>query len=167
MNITPLRPAFSPSAAGPPIEPGGTIYAGCWNGTLMAFDPDGGEKWKCKVDGTLATTPRIARDGTIVVRGMNRRVWAFDPDGAVIWSPAMPDKSMGASILPTPTVAPDGTVYVGNNDNTLTALHFRTLNERLEEAREAPPEVKEKVEVQDEWIIIGGMKLPVNKQQFT
>lgn len=151
-------PASPAPEAGPAVAPDGTIYVACHDGRLLARRPDGSEKWTCRVEGSLATTPVLGPDGTVVVRDMDRRLWAFTPEGRLAWSQEMPvPGSMGAAILTAPAVAPDGTVYAGNNDSSLTALHFRGLGSRPE-GPAAPAAIIEK---QDEWIIVGGVKLPV------
>ena len=162
------RPAEPGRQAGPAVDADGHVVVAGWDGSLRFYDGQGTEVRRATVSATLATTPRVGPDGMVVVRDTSRRVWAFDHDGNVIWSQGMPDAAKGGSLLTSLDVAADGTVYVGNNDGTLTAMHFRTVAQRRDDAEQAqemsggkrePP----RIEVGEEWIVIGGVKVPVKR----
>lgn len=156
-------PANPASEAGPAVAEDGTIYVACHDGVMMARNADGSEKWTSSAQASLATTPLIGEDGTIVVRDACAGVWAFTKDGALAWTQEMPSTAGG--MLSRPAVGADGTVFVGSDDGSLTALHWRPLQERIREEASQPQENHEdnRIEADGEWIIVGGVKLPLRR----
>lgn len=80
----------------------------------------GALKWTYKTDGLIAASPVIDSDGTtfIVSRGDNPgtgTLYAFRPDGTLKWA----NKGEFAS---SPTLGPDGTIYVADSQGRLLAL---------------------------------------------
>ncbi|MEW6277523.1 MAG: PQQ-binding-like beta-propeller repeat protein [Candidatus Eremiobacterota bacterium] len=155
-------PANTGREAGPAIGPDGTIYLAGWDGNLTALNPDGTRKWVVHAEVGLATTPRLAADGTIVSRGHDRRILAFHPEGRLLWqSPTY--QYNGASIMSEPAVAPDGTVYAGNQNSTLVALRFVSPEEQFREASQVPGKGNG-VLLGEDWILVGGTRL--RKRRF-
>ncbi|MGB9977945.1 chitobiase/beta-hexosaminidase C-terminal domain-containing protein [Methanobacterium sp.] len=95
----------------------GTIYFAS-NGYIYAYNPNGSEKWKYTVDGNIHGCT-IGADGTIYfgrvsplqVYGTDQSgysdLFALNPNGTLKW------KYHIGGILSSPTIGPDGTLYVG------------------------------------------------------
>ena len=105
--------------ANPVIAADGTIYVGNFE-SVVALSADGAQIWKAAVP--IAGAPALAADGTIYVpsqdvgKGQNGSnlfsLYALNPKGAIKWRLAV-----DALIEHGPTIAPDGTVYVGTNSD--------------------------------------------------
>jgi len=97
----------------------GTVYAGCLDGNLYALSPTGTLNWKYTVPGAgtaigdtgVSCSPAVAADGTIYFKDTASTLYALSPTGALKWTATVPGESYAA-----PTVAPDGTVYLGSDD---------------------------------------------------
>ena len=101
----PTRPSSSPA-----ISPNGTIYIAS-GGNLHAIAPDGSEIWIADTGGTMASIPAIGSDGTIYMNsGGYGILFAIAPDGCLKWR----SNPKSYEAIKTPTVADDGTIYVGS-----------------------------------------------------
>jgi len=153
LQHTGRSPYVGPSAAGtawtftpqgqagdPAIGSDGTIYlpAGMLNrdetGVLHAINPDGSLKWTADLIGPPSTTaPGIGPDGTIYVNANGREgniaaingITAIDPSGTKKWTFEFNDGagSFTSDRPSSPTVASDGTIWVGSSDTFLYALN--------------------------------------------
>lgn len=117
----------------PAVAADGTIYVGTKatdaatdaEAELLALRPDGAVKWKYVVQRVHTTpddiycAPTIGADGTIYFGAESVKVYALDPAGTLLWS-----VDAGGNWT-SPALAPDGTLYIGSNDNggPLTAIH--------------------------------------------
>ncbi|MCJ8011595.1 S-layer homology domain-containing protein [Paenibacillus sp. KQZ6P-2] len=97
----------------PSIAIDGTIYIGSKDGVL-AFDPDGTEKWKFNPGNKVHQTPAIGRDGTIYAGSDNSVFYAVNPDRTVKWEYAARDIGTFA-----PVIGSDGTVYKSSSTSLL------------------------------------------------
>ncbi len=114
----------------PALGPGGVVYAGSDDDHLYAFDlDDGNVRWqftagpcrvasgvgpegaRCDVDGVT-----VAPDGTVYASADG--LYALSPDGKLKWKFAPAVTHCAA----TPAVGPDGTVYVGCQDDAVYAV---------------------------------------------
>jgi PQQ-like domain len=105
--------------ANPVIAADGTIYIGNFE-SVAALSADGAEIWKAAVP--IAGAPALAADGTIYVpsqdvgKGKNGgnlfSLYALNSQGAIKWRLAV-----DALIEHGPTIAPDGTVYLGTRSD--------------------------------------------------
>jgi outer membrane protein assembly factor BamB len=105
----------------PVIGSGGTIYFGSDDNNLYALHPNGTLKWKFTAGGAIYSTPALASDGTIYfVSKEDRKFWALYPNGTEKWN-----LTMGANQYPwsSPTIAKDGTIYVGSDDYNFYAIY--------------------------------------------
>src|SRR5205814_7142215 len=122
--------------ASPTVGPDGTVYVGTSGGQLVAITADGKLKWTAQTGPTVKTAPALAADGTIYHPTTNGKMYAVSPQGQVKWTfefgehlgptPLLPSPtpgpggggSGGSNIGSgaSPTVAPDGTVFVGANN---------------------------------------------------
>jgi len=107
---------------GPALAADGTIYFGSKLGELFALSPANVLQWKVSLDGAITSTPALGPDGIIYVRTPSS-LYAVESTGAI-----QSQISLGASATSSgfsndtalslevatgsPTVGPDGTVYV-------------------------------------------------------
>jgi outer membrane protein assembly factor BamB len=139
VNLGPGRQTSSPT-----IGPDGTIYVVTGTGWLFAVSPEGEVRWTCQVGPSLKAAPALAPDADVVyVSSMDGKLYAVTApgpggkSGTVRWSFAFADfpgrtplvkatpPPAGADAIgsgASPTVAPDGTVYVGANNSNFYAV---------------------------------------------
>jgi outer membrane protein assembly factor BamB len=128
----------------PMLGPDGTIYAMGGEGRLSAISPDGRVKWTTQTGPTLKSSPALGRDGTVYVPSMNGKLFAVAPpmdpashSGTVRWafrfaefpgggqpvvSHSPPAGADGIGSGASPTIGPDGTIYVGANNSNFYAI---------------------------------------------
>jgi large repetitive protein len=128
----------------PTIGPDGTIYAIGGEGRLSAIAPDGRVKWTVQTGPTLKSSPALGQDGTVYVSSMNGKLYAVAPpldpgsqQGVIRWafrfaefpgtsepvvSHSPPAGADGIGSGASPTVGPDGTIYVGANNSNFYAI---------------------------------------------
>src|SRR5262249_16840180 len=129
--------------ASPTLGPDGTIYVTSGAGKLFALSPEGKTLWTAQSGPTLKAAPALAQDGTAYVASMNDKLYAIERpaggggEGTIRWTftfgtapgsgPAVtaavpPPGADGKGSGDTPTVGPDGTIYVGANNSNLYAI---------------------------------------------
>jgi outer membrane protein assembly factor BamB len=96
----------------PALAPDGTIYIRSDDGKLYALNPaDGSTKWTATIGisslGTSYSSPVVAPDGTIYCAGASSRLYAITPAGATKWT------FQTDFIFASPSIAADGTIYLG------------------------------------------------------
>jgi outer membrane protein assembly factor BamB len=102
--------------ASPVIGVDGTVYFASGDGHLYALNPDGGVRWDQELSGEpISATPILAQDDTIYV-ATTTAVVAVSTEGRLLAEAAA---NGGES---SPTVAPDGTVYIASRDGKIAAL---------------------------------------------
>ena len=138
VDLGPGRQTSSPT-----LGPDGTIYAVSGAGRLVALAPDGRVKWTVATGPAVKASPALGSDGTVYVPSVNGRLYAIAPpsgdgtEGTVKWTfdfgehpgttpfptatpppPGVDGKGSGAS----PTIGPDGTIYLGANNSNFYAI---------------------------------------------
>jgi outer membrane protein assembly factor BamB len=130
--------------ASPTLGPDGTLYVLSGTGTLFAMGQDGSVKWTAKTGPIVKAAPALGQDGTVYVSSMDDHLYAVAPptgggsDGTTKWSfkygdhpgsgPLVTDPNAafpganGTGSGDTPSVGPDGTVYVGANNSNFYAI---------------------------------------------
>lgn len=129
--------------ASPILGPDGAIYAVNSLGKIFAVSPDGAVKWTAQTGPVTKASPALGLDGTVYVASMDGRLYAVTPpssatarEGAVRWSfdfgqhlgptPLVTNPGGGGQdgigSGATPTVGPDGTIYIGANNSNFYAL---------------------------------------------
>ena len=95
----------------------GTTYIGTNDGTLLALDGAGKQKWSAKTGDAIVSAPAIGSNGIIYVASTDDSLYAFDlKDGHKLW--AFP--TFG-EIYSAPVVF-EGVVYIGSRDGNLWAV---------------------------------------------
>ncbi|MHC4120220.1 MAG: PQQ-binding-like beta-propeller repeat protein [Planctomycetota bacterium] len=117
--------ANTPLISSPSIGPDGTVYVGGANGKLHAVDSNGSLLWAYPTGGFVYCSPAVSQDGNVYFGSQDGTFHALAHDGTELWSfrtkgpGPMPD----GSILASPAIGADGTVYVaGLYDPNLYAL---------------------------------------------
>lgn len=104
----------------PVIGSDGTIYIGSDDGNFYAFNVDGTVKWTYTTGSTSGSNPcgsAIGADGTIYTLA-GYYLFALNPNGTLKWKYKTP-----GSIVGTPSISSDGTIYFGSTDGKLYALY--------------------------------------------
>lgn len=95
----------------PTLDEQGNIYVGDYDGWLTVLDQDGNVKWRYFVnDAGMDSSAAIGNDGTIYIGSYAYypgQLLALNPDGSLKW---VYEDDYG---IYAPTIAPDGTIYVG------------------------------------------------------
>lgn len=131
------------STSSPTIGPDGTIYAVSGAGRLFALSPEGVVRWTVQTGPSLKAAPALGPEGRVYLSSMDGNLYAVTPpkdggkEGKVDWkfqfnknlgpTPLKVDKAPppGADAVgsgSSPTVAPDGVLYVGANNSNLYAV---------------------------------------------
>mgnify|MGYP001167106692 CR=1 FL=1 len=106
----------------PAISDDGTIYM-AGSGDLHAIDENGNLTWVADLTQAEYSSPAIGDDGVIYCpEGHNSSspgaINAIDSDGSILWSYALGDMPY----LSNPATGPDGTIYIGCDDDYLYAI---------------------------------------------
>jgi outer membrane protein assembly factor BamB len=117
-NLWSLPLANFNGSSSPALAPDGTIFAGTFDGKLLAITPHGQIKWKFNAGREIKSSPAVADDGTIYFGSRDRSFYAVTPEGKRKWTFAT-----GAWIDSSPGIAADGTVYFGSWDTNFYALN--------------------------------------------
>jgi outer membrane protein assembly factor BamB len=127
----------------PTIGPDDTIYVVTGPGKVVALSPDGKMKWTAQAGPTLRSTPALGPDGTVYVGSTDGKLYAVAPpaggagQGSVRWTFDF-GQHLGSTPLVTadkgnggangigtgasPTIGPDGTIYIGANNSNFYAI---------------------------------------------
>lgn len=99
----------APIQGGPAIDAEGIVYLGLRDGTALALDRDGNERWRATLEQPAVGTPAIAADGTVYFADIGGGLAAYTPDGALNWRLQSPVRREATS---GPIVGADGTIYL-------------------------------------------------------
>jgi len=104
----------TPLISAPTVGPGGSVYVGGKDGKLYAISISGRLRWTHTTDGFIYSSPAVSPNGHIYVCSQDGSLYALDRDGSELWS--FKTAGLGTpsgSILASPTIGTDGTVYIG------------------------------------------------------
>ena len=134
---------FGDIRGSPAIGPEGNIYVGSVLGYLYAFNADGTTNWQLATS-RLATlhyysfiggSPAIGSDGTVYVNSRSGydpafayrdQLYAVSPTGTTKWVLSLSwlsSHSVDDVLVGSPTIGPDGTIYVTTRDKRLFAIN--------------------------------------------
>jgi large repetitive protein len=143
--------------ASPTVGPDGTIYVANGAGQLFAIAPNGTVRWTAQTGPTVKSAPALALDGSIYHATSDGKLYALSSQGQVKWTfdfgehlgptPLLTSQAAGPGggggggsgigSGASPTVGPDGTIYIGaNNSNLYAVLPDGSLNWLFEAERE-------------------------------
>jgi len=127
--------------ASPTVGSDGTIYVANSTGVLYAVTPEGQVRWTAQTGATVKSAPAIGLDGTIyhatsdvkmyALSAQGQQKWAFEfaehlgPTPLMTSQGAGPGGGGGANGIgsgASPTVGPDGTIYIGANNSNMYAV---------------------------------------------
>lgn len=97
---------------GPAIAPDGTIYLGGYEEKMIAYNPDGTEKWTYTANGAIETVPAIDNEGNIYFGDIAGFFHIVSPEGKKLWKVI----KLGDEIHSSAVIGTDGTIYVAAND---------------------------------------------------
>jgi len=98
----------------------GVVVAGGDKADLYAILPDGTVKWQIETE-QVRSGPSLDEHGSIYVRTFPNLLHCYSKDGTQQWTYSLGGEySHGTDSAPV--VGPEGMIYIGNNDYTLTAL---------------------------------------------
>jgi outer membrane protein assembly factor BamB len=139
VDLGPGRQTSSPT-----LGTDGTIYALGGEGRLSAIAPDGRVRWRAQTGPVLKASPALGPDGTVYVASMNGKLYAIAPPmddagrvgtvrwifrfaefpgrGAPVISHSPPAGADGIGSGASPTVGPEGTIYIGANNSNFYAI---------------------------------------------
>jgi outer membrane protein assembly factor BamB len=127
----------------PTLGPDGTLYVTSGAGKLFAISPAGQTLWTAQTGPTVKASPALGQDGTVYVASMNDKLYAVQPpqpglaEGTLAWTfqfgaypgtqPAVtatvpPPGADGKGSGATPTIGPDGTIYIGADNSNMYAI---------------------------------------------
>ena len=107
-----------PIDSSPAVGADGTVYVGCGDGRLYAFDPETGAiRWSYATGSFITSSPAIGADGTIYFGAGDSRLHAVAPNGTGRWK-----FTAGDWIDSSPAIGADGTIYFGSYDQCVYAV---------------------------------------------
>jgi len=109
---------------GPAVAPDGTIYVGGHEKKMVAYNPDGTEKWSYQVEAPIEVVPAIDNYGDIYFGDTGGSFYVLDPNGQLKWKVA----KLGDQITSSAAIGNDGTIYVGANTNGVGKLFALKTN---------------------------------------
>jgi|GEM_PF-999039 len=104
----------------PSFAADGTLYV-TTSTSLYAIGSDKTHKWTKDYDKGVGSSPAIGRGGMVVIHTNDGFLRAIAPSGDELWSTAVPGNS-----LSSPSIAADGTIYIGSTDHNLYAVSSST-----------------------------------------
>lgn len=127
----------------PTLGADGTIYVTSGVGKLHAIAADGNVKWTAQAGPNVKAAPAIGADGTIYLSSLNGNLYAVSAptgsgnEGTIKWkfdfgehlgqlpvvtAPEPVPGLNGIGSIASPTIGPDGTIYVGANNSNFYAI---------------------------------------------
>jgi hypothetical protein len=104
----------------PAVGPDGSVYVGCDDNNLYAFDVDGGLKWRFATGGPVVSAPAVGGDGLLYFGSRDGRIYAARDMGssaAQVWS-----YRTGGEVQSSPAIGADGSLYAASFDGSVYAF---------------------------------------------
>ncbi|MCD4782805.1 MAG: PQQ-binding-like beta-propeller repeat protein [Candidatus Eremiobacteraeota bacterium] len=137
----------------------GTLYVAGLKGKLVAFDPDGREKWEYRSSGDMMTCPIVSKSGDVYQVSGDESLHCIDNRGVAKWI-----AKITAQYAPPPYVDDDDTLYVVTKSGCLQAIKSSTIEEiaeRAAEGQEGEGKSVPTIEIGEGFVTIGGVKLSI------
>ena len=96
---------------GPAIAADGTIYLGGYEEKMIAYNPDGTEKWTYTAKGAIETVPAIDNDGNLYFGDLSGFFHVVNPSGLNLYRVTQ----LGDEIHSSVAIGSDGVIYVAVN----------------------------------------------------
>ncbi len=115
----------SPLLSSPTISANGTVYVGSRDGKLYAISIGGSLLWTHATYGVVYSSVAVSEDGKVYACSEDGVLYALDQDGSELWTFETDGIGLSSesSILASPAIGADGTVYIGGlYDANLYAL---------------------------------------------
>ncbi len=128
--------------ASPTVGVDGTIYIANSMGTLFAVAPEGNLRWTAQTGATVKSAPAMAADGSIYHATSDGKMYALSSQGQQKWTfdfaehlgstplvtsqangPGGGGGASGVGSGASPTIGPDGTIFIGANNSNMYAVH--------------------------------------------
>ncbi len=106
-NVLPVKAG----QGGPAVAADGTIYLGGYEEKMIAYNPDGTEKWSYAAKGAIETVPAIDNNGNLYFGDKAGFFHVVNPDGL---NPYRVVK-LGDEIHSSVAIGSDGTIYIAVN----------------------------------------------------
>jgi outer membrane protein assembly factor BamB len=128
----------------PTLGPDGTLYITSGAGKVFAIASDGTLKWTFQTGPSVVAAPALGSDGTVYVASLDGQLYAITPpagsdarEGVLRWTFDFGEHLGGTPLVtasppPTganaigsgasPTIAPDGMIYIGANNSNFYAI---------------------------------------------
>ena len=150
----------------PAVSPDGSLYLSTFAGkSIQKLVPDGQggmkKEWEYNTGGIQEPSPVLSPDGkTVYVPGFDQTFKAISPDKKVLWQ-----EKFDCALANKPAVGSDGSVYGAFQDKKV--YRFGTVLEMAREKDQGKEEGQPagstgSVEVEKEFVIIDGLKIPIN-----
>lgn len=102
----------------PAIGPDGSIYFGSYDGLVYCLHPDGSEKWDANMYAAVLSSPALDANGNVWVGDSGGFINMIDSSGFLAWFTF----TSGPVYDSSPSIGPDGTVYIADTYGMLFAF---------------------------------------------
>lgn len=153
-----------PFEVAPFVGRDGKVYLHDTRDHLFAVDSAGQTAWHREFDTErLSRQPAVDAAGRVYVN-VDNELWRLDGQGQTEWKFAA---DPGDELWSSPVLRDDGSLVIGGKEGKVYAvkpidLQFAEQKERLEKGQ-VPVEQPGRIDEEDGWIRIGGIRLPVRE----
>lgn len=156
-EVQPMLEARGAIRGEPLFDPQGRAFVASHDHHVYAVKPGGGEAWRFEMPDLVEDSVALLSDGTVLVADRAGHLQALDPDGHPLWNETF-------EFPPNHLAVDRHTAYLTGR-NEVVAIRPGGVEadlEALAEARAAGPAPEAPtIERQGEWIVVGGIRLPV------
>lgn len=110
---------------GPVVATDGTIYLGGEDNKMIAYNPDGTEKWSFETLDRILAAPALDNDGNLYFGDTSGTFYVIDSEGETKWKQTKLDEDIRSSAA----IGNNGVIYIltrNNTDKTGTIYALRT-----------------------------------------
>lgn len=99
---------------GPVVATDGTIYLGGEDNKMVAYNPDGTEKWNFETTGRVLAAPALDNDGNLYFGDTSGIFYVLDSEGNTKWKAS----KLNEDIRSSAAIGTDGIIYILTRNNT-------------------------------------------------